>query len=217
MKNYTPKEFAQLVRRSVQTLQRWDRQGKLKACRTKGGRRFYTHEQYLEFMGLAASPKRSINVVYFRVSSAGKTADLETQRKALEKFVLANGWPITLWLSDIGSGLNYHRKNFLKLMEMIEQGQVIRLVIAHQDRLVRFGFEWFEGFCKNHGTELVVMNQQSLSPEQEMVEDLLSIVHCFSSRLYGLRKYKTLLKKELCFDKTQHKYEDHRNEESSSR
>jgi predicted site-specific integrase-resolvase len=57
-------------------------------------------------------------------------------------------------------------------------------------RLVRFGFEWFEKFCKDHGVFILVMNADTLSPEQEMTKDLLSIIHCFSSRLYGLRKYK---------------------------
>ena len=56
------------------------------------------------------------------------------------------------------------------------------------------GFEWFEVFCKRHGTRIEVMNQMSLSPEQEMTQDLLSIIHCFSSRLYGLRKYKKPIK-----------------------
>lgn len=196
-KNLTPKEFAHLVCRSVQTLQRWDRKGILIAKRTKGNRRYYTHEQYLEYMGISAKPETGKSVVYFRVSSASQKSDLENQRYVLEQFTTANGWPVDLWLSDIGSGLNYTRKNFIRLMELIEQGQVSRLIIAHKDRLVRFGFEWFELFCKNHGVQLVVMNHQSLSPEQEMVQDLLSIVHCFSSRLYGLRKYKKVLKESL--------------------
>jgi len=68
-------------------------------------------------------------------------------------------------------------------------------VIAHKDRLVRFGFEWFEKFCKDHGTNIVVMNAASLSPEVEITKDLLSIIHCFSSRLYGLRKYKNKIVK----------------------
>jgi predicted site-specific integrase-resolvase len=63
-------------------------------------------------------------------------------------------------------------------------------VIAHKDRLVRFGYEWFEKFCQDHGTRVTVMNAESLSPEAEMRQDLLSIIHCFSSRLYGLRRYK---------------------------
>ena len=93
-------------------------------------------------------------------------------------------------MQDIGSGLNYKRKQFNELMEKVERGEVSRIVIAHKDRLVRFGFEWFERFCKNHGTKVIAMNNESLSPEEEMTRDMLSIVHCFSSRLYGLRKYK---------------------------
>ena len=57
-------------------------------------------------------------------------------------------------------------------------------------QMVRFGFEWFEKFCNDHNVKIVIMNAQTLSPEAEMTKDLLSIIHCFSSRLYGLRKYK---------------------------
>ena len=74
-------------------------------------------------------------------------------------------------------------------MRRVEAGEIKEIVIAHKDRLVRFGYEWFDAFCRSHGTEIIVMNAQSLSPEEEMVKDLLSIVHCFSSRLYGLRRY----------------------------
>lgn len=73
---------------------------------------------------------------------------------------------------------------------MVERYEVSEIVIAHKDRLVRFGFEWFEKFCQNRGTSILVMNAESLSPEEEMTQDLLSIIHCFSSRLYGLRKYR---------------------------
>ena len=73
---------------------------------------------------------------------------------------------------------------------MVERGEVSEIIVAHKDRLVRFGFEWFEKFCNDHGVSITVMNADTLSPEQEMTKDLLSIIHCFSSRLYGLRKYK---------------------------
>ena len=100
-------------------------------------------------------------------------------------------------IQDIGSGLNYHRKGFNPLFEDIEVGKVRQLIVAHKDRLVRFGFEWFAEFCARHGTELMVMNQDTLSPEQEMVNDLLAMVHGFSARLYGLRSYRKELKHAL--------------------
>ena len=97
-------------------------------------------------------------------------------------------------MQDIGSGLNYKRKQFNRLMELVELGQVRRLVIAHRDRLVRFGYDYFEAFCERHHTELIVMNGESLSPEQELVRDLIAIVTVFSARLHGLRSHKNLIR-----------------------
>ena len=98
------------------------------------------------------------------------------------------------WMSDIGSGLNYTRKQFNRLMEMIELGQVRRLIIAYRDRLVHFGYDYFEAFCQRHHTEIVVTNGEHLSPEQELVRDLIAIVTVFSARLHGLRSYRKVLK-----------------------
>jgi predicted site-specific integrase-resolvase len=97
-------------------------------------------------------------------------------------------------MQDIGSGLNYKRKQFNRLMERIELGQVRCLLIAHRDRLVRFGYDYFEAFCERHHTEIVVINGESLSPEQELVRDLIAIVTVFSARLHGLRSYRKVLK-----------------------
>lgn len=187
-KTYRPQEFAKLISRTTQTLQRWDRVGILKAHRTPTNRRYYTHDQYLQVTGQKVVERQI--VVYYRVSRAAQKADLASQKAALEQFCIAAGKPVGLWLQDIGSGLNYKRKNFVILMEMVERGEVSEIVIAHKDRLVRFGYEWFEKFCQDHGTALTVMNAESLSPEAEMTQDLLSIIHCFSSRLYGLRRDK---------------------------
>ena len=188
MNTYKPRELGKLIGRSTSTLQRWDREGILVAHRTPTNRRYYTHDQYLEFVGQKASENK-MRVVYYRVSSAGQKDDLGSQRQALESFCIAAGKPVDEWMKDIGSALNYNRKNFISLMDMVERGEVAEIVIAHKDRLVRFGYEWFERFCDNHGTQITVMNAESLSPEEEVTKDLLSIIHCFSSRLYGLRRY----------------------------
>jgi len=82
-------------------------------------------------------------------------------------------------------------------MDAVGSDEVKTLVIAHQDRLCRFGFEWFERLCKQHGCALLILNNESLSPEEEMVQDLMTIVHGFSSRLYGLRNYRKKLKEAL--------------------
>jgi putative resolvase len=189
MKTYKINEFSSLLDRSVRTLQRWDKEGALIAHRNIKNRRYYTHDQYLKYLGIKADDTKKV-IVYSRVSSSNQKNDLTSQRKALEEYCSARGYCVDLWIDEIGSGLNYSRKQFNKLLADIEVGQVSKLIVAHKDRLVRFGFEWFESFAKRHGTQIEVMNYESLSPEAEMTKDLLSIIHCFSSRLYGLRKYK---------------------------
>ncbi len=189
---YSPREFAKLVGRTPQTLRRWERAGIIKAFRTPTNRRYYTYEQYLALKGRKPEERRT--VVYARVSSAGQKGDLERQKQALEQFCIQSGRAIDEWVEDIGSGLNLKRRHFVALMKQVERGEIRELVIAHKDRLVRFGYEWFEAFCTEHGTTLTVMNAESLSPEQEMTQDLLAIIHCFSSRWSGLRKYRKTLK-----------------------
>jgi predicted site-specific integrase-resolvase len=189
MKNtYAPREFAKLVGRTVNTLQKWDREGTLAAHRSPTNRRYYTHDQYLSYIGRHTSEKKI--ATYCRVSSGRQKADLSSQRGAVEQFCMASGRAVNIRIEDIGSGLNYKRKGFVSLFEMVEQGEIAEIIIAHKDRLVRFGFEWFEKFCDDHGAKITVMNAESLSPEEEMTKDLLSIIDCFSLRLYGLRKYK---------------------------
>ncbi len=193
---YTVGEFAKLINRSVHTVQRWDVTGRLKAHRTPTNRRYYTHQQYLEYLGIVAKDA-SKNVVYIRVSSGSQKNDLQNQKKALEEFCKAKGLEVAEWYQDIGSALNYNRKKFLTLLEEVEQGKVKKIIIAHKDRLVRFGYEWIESFCWRHGTEIITMSNESLSPEQEITKDILTILHVLSCRSYGLRKYKDEISKEI--------------------
>jgi len=197
---YSISEFSKKVGRTVKTLQRWDREGILKPSRTLTNRRYYEDSDFKKAMGLLgieSEIKNSKPFVYCRVSSPAQRTDLQNQMEILGLFCAAKGLSDLVWIQEIGGGLNFKRPKFLSLMEFIEKGEVSHLVIAHKDCLVRFGFEWFEHFCVSHGCELLILNQEKLSPEKEMVEDLMSIVHCFSSRLYGLRNYKKSLVKHL--------------------
>jgi predicted site-specific integrase-resolvase len=189
---------AKLLGVSVKTLQRWEREGRLiPAARTGSNRRLYTESQIREFIGLRAGSTPTRIVAYCRVSSAAQKPDLLNQRRVLEEFVAARGLANVEFIEEIGGGLNFKRKQFLALMDAIGRREVRVLILAHRDRLTRFGFEWFEHFARTHGCEVWVLNQERLSPEQEMVQDLLTIVHSFSSRLYGLRNYRKKLKEAL--------------------
>jgi putative resolvase len=190
---YSPQEFGKLIGRTTNTLQKWDRNGILRAHRSPTNRRYYTHDQYLQYRGLVAQ-EQGLTIVYARVSGVSQKPDLANQIDVLEAYCKQRSIKVDEWMSDIGSGLNYKRKNFLRLMEMIELGQVRRVIIAHRDRLVRFGYEYFEAFCQRHHTELVVINGEAMSPEQELVRDLIAIVTVFSARLHGLRSYRKVLK-----------------------
>jgi len=190
---YSPQEFGQLIGRKTKTLQKWDRQGILKAHRSPTNRRYYTHDQYLAYRGMIA-PEQGLTIAYARVSGAAQQADLVKQMKALEVYCGQHAIKVDAWMQDIGSGLNYKRKQFNRLMEMVELGQVRRILIAHRDRLVRLGYGYFEAFCERHHTDLVVIDGETLSPEQELVQDLVAILTVFSARLHGLRPYKKVLK-----------------------
>ena len=190
-KIYKPKDFAKLVNRKVWTLQRWDREGKLVAHRTSTNRRYYTHSQYLEVMGLKNNTDEGRTVVYTRVSNRNQKDDLENQIKFLREFANARGYIIDNFLSDIGSGLNYNRKEFNNILYATD---IKRLIISHKDRFVRFGYDWFVKFLENKGVEVILVNNETTSPESEVVQDLISIIHVFSCRIYGLRKYKSKIK-----------------------
>jgi predicted site-specific integrase-resolvase len=190
---YTPQQFGKLIGRSTNTLQKWDRKGILKAHRSPTNRRYYTHEQYLQYRGLLAKAQ-GLTIAYARVSGVAQKSDLAKQVAALKAYCENKQIRVDEWMQEIGSGLNYKRKQFNRLLELVELGQVRRIIIAHRDRLVRFGYDYFEAFCERHHTELLVVNGESLSPEQELVQDLMAIVTVFSARLHGLRSYKKVLK-----------------------
>src|SRR6266581_3777784 len=190
---YSPKNFSKLAGVSVFTLQRWDRKGTLTAHRTPTNRRYYTHDQYLQYRGLVAGSQGK-TIAYARVSSLSQKKDLTLQKAALRAHCLEHGIKVDQWIEDIGSALNYKRKGFNQIIEDIELGHVKRLVISCEDRFVRFGYDWFEAFCERHGTEIMVLNGECLSPNEELVRDLMAIVTVFSARLHGLRSHKNVIR-----------------------
>lgn len=189
-----PKDMSQKIGVSVRTLQKWDKAGILKAYRTPTNRRYYTEEQYLQYIGKQGDNQSDRKVVaYARVSTYNQKDDLKNQLAFIRQFANANGVIIDEAISDIGSGLNYNRKKWNLLLEQVMQNQISIIYITYKDRFIRFGYEWFERLCNRHGTKIVVLNNPDTSPDKEMVEDLVSIIHVFSCRLYGLRKYKKKL------------------------
>jgi putative resolvase len=182
---------------NVKTLQRWERNGKLvPAGRTTSNRRLYLESQIMALQGIRPSSPTRV-VAYCRVSSPNQKPDLANQRRILENFCVARGLADVEFIDEVGGGMNMKRKKFVALMDAVTARHIKTLIIAHKDRLTRFGFDWFEHHCQINGCELLVLNQEGVSPETEMVQDLMTIIHCFSSRLYGLRNYKKTLESSL--------------------
>ena len=196
IKNYKPKEFAELVGVSVKTLQRWDREGILKANRTPTDRRYYTYNQYLQFKGIQTENDIRDIVIYARVSTRNQKDDLKNQVGFLRQFCNAKGMIVNQCIEDFGSGLNYNRKKWNKLLDEVMENKIKTIVISSKDRFIRFGYDWFEKFCGKFNTKIMIVNNETLSSGEELVQDIISILHVFSCRLYGLRKYKNQIKED---------------------
>ena len=194
--NYKPKDFAELLGVSVKTLQRWDRDGILKANRTPTDRRYYTYDQYLQFKGIQTENDIRDTVIYARVSTRNQKDDLQNQVEFLKQFCNAKGIIVNQCVEDFGSGLNYNRKKWNRLLDEVMANKIKTIVISNKDRFIRFGYDWFEKFCGKFNTKIIIVNNETLSPNEELVQDIISILHVFSCRLYGLRKYKNQIKED---------------------
>jgi len=178
-----PKEVCQKLGISYRTLQSYVKKGYIKPVILQSGKWRFKEEDVERLMGIVR--KRKV-VLYARVSSNTQKDDLVNQVKYLEENVKDYDQVIT----DVGSGLNMKRKGFLKLLRMILNNEVSKVVVAYPDRLVRFGFEIIEEVCKAHNCEIVVLNREDKTPEQELIEDLISILVSFSEKLQGMRSHK---------------------------
>ena len=194
--NYKPKDFAELLGVSVKTLQRWDRDGILKANRTPTDRRYYTYDQYLQFKGIQTDNDIRDVVIYARVSTGNQKDDLQNQVEFLKQFCNAKGIIVNQCIEDFGSGLNYNRKKWNKLLDEVMENRIKTIVISSKDRFIRFGYDWFEKFCKKFNTKIMIVNKEALSPNEELAQDIISILYMFSCRLYGLRKYKNQINED---------------------
>ena len=210
MKILKPNEVSEILNVTVRTLQKWDRAGKLKAQRTPTtNRRYYTQDQINEYLGKKNRISDKI-VIYARVSKLSKAQyrsqkpDLQSQIEFLKQYANAKGYIVDEIITDIGSGLDYNRKKWNELLEKIEEKRISKVIVSHKDRFIRFGYEWFEKYVQSQGCEIEVVNNETTSPQEEMIQDLVSIIHCFSCQnfvideiIYGLRKYKKEFAREF--------------------
>jgi len=124
------------------------------------------------------------------VPLATQKDDLERQRQLLKNYAEERGYGEMQILADTGSGLNENRKGSLKLLDMVAEGKVSKVVVAYEDRLTRFGFETLQRVFPRFGTAVEVINHEEKTPQGELVEDLITVVSHFAGKLYGMRSHK---------------------------
>ena len=180
---------------NIMTLRRWDEDGKLKPIKTIGKHRRYDIndlDYYLLHKDDEPVIKKNNNkaICYARVSSSDQKEDLERQALVLEEYCKSNNYKFET-IKDLGSGLNYKKKGLLNLINKIINKEIDKIIITYKDRLIRFGYELIEHLCKKNNVEIIVLNNDEKDKNQELVEDMLSIIIVFSSRLYGSRSKKS--------------------------
>ena len=167
------------------TLRRYADEGQIRAIRTKSGQRRYDVDAYLRQSSDTAL------VCYCRVSSAKQREDLRRQVAFMRE-----RYPEAEIVQDIGGGLNFNRKGLVALLERLHRGDKLRIVVAHRDRLARFGFDLIQWLAEQNGGGVVVLDNMDYSPEQELTEDILAILNTFSCRLHGLRRYRNAIQED---------------------
>lgn len=183
-------EAAKLLGVSITTLRRWEKEGKLLPEPSTS-----THRRYDLSKLKPESSKQFVDdtrktIAYARVSSHAQKADLERQKQVLELYCAKQGWTFEL-ISDLGSGMNYHKKGLKRLLKQVIDGEVGRLVITHKDRLLRFGAELVFAMCETKSVQVVILNQGEDSTfEEDLAKDVLEIITVFRARLYGSRSRK---------------------------
>ena len=158
-----------------QTIRRWTRTGKLSCTRTLGNhRRIPVPEE---------DSNRKV-VAYARVSTHDQKKDLLTQEQVLRQH------NPDLVIKDLGSGMNYKKAGFIKLIGLIITRQIKELILTRKDRLLRFGSEIIFFLCQHFGVKVTILYESEIKePMEQFCLDVIEIITVFSSKIYGLRAY----------------------------
>ena len=186
-------EFAKSLGVSIQTLRNWDKEGKLKPTYiTENGYRYYSEDLLNKFRNIKnVNQITKKNILYARVSTKNQKDDLDRQIDNLKQYAYSKGYSFEI-ITDIGSGINYKKEGLLKMITLIERGEIERIIVLYKDRLIRFGYDLIEYICKLNNTKIEIVDNSTISKEQELTEDLIQIITVFSNRLYGARSKKTI-------------------------
>lgn len=127
--------------------------------------------------------------------------DLENQINLLKQFCFSNGYVVLGIFSDIASGISFEkRKDLFKMLDEILSGHVEQVVITYKDRLSRVGFDLFRYLFEKYNCKIIVMSEvgNEKLDEKEIFEEIISLLHCYSMKIYSNRRKLNQLKEVLC-------------------
>ena len=202
---YKTGELAKMIGKQTRTVQSYCTRGEINSIIIPSGKRIISKDEvikYLKKSNLLYEDDNKIDLIYARVSTNKQKnrGDLERQIEYITREIITKNPKNLKIFSEVGSGLNDNRKELKKLLDMVMNDEIDRIFILHKDRLTRFGFNYLEQICNKFGTEIIVISEeiQEKSIQEELAEDIISIIHSFSEKLYGMRnKIKEKLEKEL--------------------
>lgn len=185
MSFYTAKQIKDKYGISSQTLYNWRKNNKIEYSVLPSGS--FVYRDPLAVDEDAADFR--MNVIYARVSNTKQKDDLDHQISVISEYMVKNGYKIDKIYSDIASGMNENRREFGRLMNAIVAKEISHIFVSYKDRLTRFGFGYIERICSQFGVEIVVLNSTKEEDFQtELTQDLISIIHHFSMKLYSNRR-----------------------------
>ena len=195
---------AEILGVCLDTLREWDKEDKLVPVKTPGGHRRYKWTDIQSFCGVLVKQAKDANEVkvatYARVSSheQKQKGDLERQNGRLLAHCVKKQYKVIKSYEEVGSGMCDTRPKLHQLFKLAEEKQINKVVVEHKDRLTRFNFKFLEAFFASHGVEVEWMEEVlGKSYEDELVEDMLTLMSSFSNKIYGKRSAENRKKKKL--------------------
>jgi len=183
---YKTTEASKYLGISINSLKTLAKREKIKHYKTDGGHRRFRQEDLDHFTGKVTEKQDKVTVVYARCSTAKQKENLERQKDRLMKHAESQGYKYIV-IDEIASGINEKRKGLHKLLNMAFQGKIERVLIEYKDRIARFGYEYLWSIFRNLGIKVEIMENREKKYEEELAEDIMKILTCYSARYYGAR------------------------------
>ena len=177
-------EICKLLKITPTTLNRWIKEGKIQYQKINSRKFLYDIDSIIKPI-----ETERINILYSRVSNSNQKQDLKRQTELIKSYMIAKGIIPDLIFEEIASGMNENRKQLNEIIDLIINKKIEKIYITYKDRLTRFGFDYFKNLCEKFNTEIIIINgTQEEDFQTELTQDLISIIHHFSMKLYSNRK-----------------------------